>query len=136
MPTTTVTDTETKKVIGDFLEMGHADNIIAMFRQEPKYYEWVGELLVDERLNVRLGLAVMFEELIILDAKNVDRAIPSLIEVVETEGEPLYRGEAISLLGLIGNAISLPVIKKALKDKSPQVREMAEIVIEEIEVLQ
>lgn len=136
MPATTVTDTETKKVIGDFLEMGHAENIIAMFRHEPAYYEWVGELLVDERLNVRLGLSVMFEELRLLDPNNVNKAIPSLIKVIENESEPLYRGEAISLLGLIGDVTSLPVIKNALQDDNPQVREMAELVIEEIEVLQ
>lgn len=136
MTESTVSNQETKKVIGDFLEMGHAENIIAMFRHEPAYYEWVGELLVDERLNVRLGLNVMFEELITMDPENVNKAIPSLIDVVENEEEPLYRGEAISLLGLIGNAISLSVIKNALQDDSPQVREMAEIVLEEMEKLQ
>ena len=35
-----VSDTELKQVIADFLDQGHVDNIVAMFRREEKYYGW------------------------------------------------------------------------------------------------
>ncbi|HKJ64757.1 MAG TPA: hypothetical protein VJ969_05110, partial [Desulfopila sp.] len=59
----TVNDEELKKVIADFLEMGHVENIIAMFRRNPAYFDWSGELLEDDRFNVRLGLTILFEEM-------------------------------------------------------------------------
>jgi len=132
MTKSTVSDAEVKKVIGDFLEMGHAENIIAMFKHDSSYYDWTGELLVDERLNVRLGLAIIFEELALTDSEQVKNAIPSLVKVIETEAEPLYRGEALSLLGIIQDKTVLPVVKNALNDPSPQVREMAQMVLEEL----
>ena len=52
-----VSDEELKKVIADFLEMGHIENIVAMFRRYSKYYSWTGELLRDERFNVAPRLA-------------------------------------------------------------------------------
>ncbi len=58
-----VSDAELKKVIADFLEMGHIENIVSMFRQDPQYYMWSGDILKDERFNVRLGMTVLFEEL-------------------------------------------------------------------------
>ncbi len=50
-------------VIGDFLEMGHVENIMAMFKQDTSLYALSGELLRDERFMVRMGMAVLFEEL-------------------------------------------------------------------------
>ena len=38
----TVSNQELKKVIADFLDMGHVENIVAMFRHEPRYYAWTG----------------------------------------------------------------------------------------------
>ena len=61
--TNEVSDQELKKVIADFLDQGHVENIVAMFRREPKYYNWIGDILRDERFSVRLGVSVLFEEL-------------------------------------------------------------------------
>ena len=132
MPTekTEVTDHELKKVISDFLEMGHVDNIVAMFRSDPQYYEWTGELLDDERFNVRLGLSVLFEELKTLQPENLPLAIPSLVDALSSD-EPLIRGEAVSLLGIVGTDIALHHIKNIQNDTNPQVREIVQIVLEE-----
>ncbi len=54
-----VSDKELLKVIKDFLEMGHVENIAAMFRQDPRYFQWSGDILDDERFNVRLGVSVL-----------------------------------------------------------------------------
>ena len=125
-----VSDQETKKVIADFLEMGHVENIVAMFRREPLYYGWTGEILVDERFAVRLGVWVLFEELKELQPDWLTLAIPSLIKVVQYD-EPLMRGEAISILGIIGTEEAIELVRGMRDDPNPQVREMVEIVLEE-----
>ncbi|PHR27423.1 MAG: PBS lyase [Desulfotalea sp.] len=125
-----VSDGELKKVIADFLEMGHIDNIVAMFRQEPKYYTWSGDILRDERFNVRLGLTVLFEELKEIQPEQLEKAVPSLLPLLENESS-LLRGEAVSLLAIIDTPEAKEHIKSKRHDPSPQVREMVELVMEE-----
>jgi len=125
-----VSDKELQTVIADFLEMGHVENIISMFRHEPDYFRWTGIFLSDERINVRLGLAILFEEFRAIAPDMMTLAIPSLADLLHSP-EPLYRGEAISLLGFIGNEESLALIKEHAEDPSPQVREMVAMVLEE-----
>lgn len=125
-----VSDDELKKVIGDFLEMGHVENIVAMFRREPRYYLWTGEILDDERFAVRLGVSVLFEELQGLQPKKLALAIPSLAGLLEN-AQALIRGEAVNVLGIIGTDEAIGLVRRMLDDPSPQVREMAELVLEE-----
>ncbi len=127
-----VSDRELKKVIADFLEMGHVENIFEMFKQDSRYYDWVGELLDDERFNVRLGISVLFEDLKIHCAGDIHLAIPSLCKVLDN-GPPHVRGEAVSVLGIIGNSEARVCVSRALEDESPQVREVARDVLEEME---
>ncbi len=123
-----VSDDELKKVIADFLDMGHVDNIIAMFRHDPRYYGWTGEILRDPRLSVRLGISVLFEELRNREPDQLDLAIPSLIELLSAE-EPLLRGEAVSLLGIIGSNRAMARVRQQQNDPNPQVREMVQLVL-------
>lgn len=124
-----VSDQELKKVIADFLDQGHVENIVAMFRREPKYYEWTGDLLSDERFNVRLGVSVLFEELQAIQPDQLTLAIPSLVKILHAE-EPLLRGEAVSILGIIGTKEAIAQIRHLHNDPSPQVREMVQLVLE------
>lgn len=126
-----VSDTELKKVIADFLEKGHADSIFEMFKRDLRYYDWVGDLLDDERFNVRLGVSVLFEELKIHCPEDIHLAVPSLCKTLQ--GSPVHvRGEAINVLGIIGGADAIECIRKGLLDDSPQVREVAADVLEEL----
>ena len=125
-----VSDEELKKVIADFLEMGHIENITSMFRQDSRYYAWSGDLLRDERFNVRLGMAVLFEELKEIQPQTLVQALPSLLPLLE-DGNPLLRGEAVSLLALIGTPEALQHVEKMHSDPSPQVREMVKLVLSE-----
>lgn len=125
-----VSDEDLKKVIADFLEMGHIENIVAMFRQDPDYYAWTGELLRDERFNVRLGIAVLFEELKAIQPEKLEKAIDSLLPLLDDEN-PLLRGEAVSLLGVIGTREAKKHIHTKSNDPSPQVREMVDLVLTE-----
>ena len=124
-----VSDEELKNVIKDFLEMGHVENIMAMFRRDPRYYTWTGEILDDERFNVRLGVAVLFEALRPLQPERLELAIPSLKRLLLSPSA-LIRGEAINVLGIIGTDEAIEPIRGMRSDPSPQVREMAELVLE------
>ena len=126
-----VSDTELKKVIGDFLEMGHVENIVAMFRREPAYYGWTGELLNDERFAVRVGVAVLFEELKKIQPDKVGLAVPSLAKLLHSES-PTMRGEAVGVLGLIGSDEAIAHVQATSSDPNPQVREMVAMVLEEL----
>lgn len=129
-PQNEVSDEELKKVIADFLDQGHVENIVAMFRREPKYYAWTGEILRDERFSVRLGVSVLFEELQAIQPERLALAIPSLTEMLLAE-EPLWRGEAVSILGIIGTPEAVAQIHRLRNDPSAQVREMVALVLEE-----
>ena len=110
-------------VIADFLEMGHVENIMAMFKQDTSLYALSGELLRDERFMVRMGMAVLFEEMKALRPQEVALAIPSLLPVLGEE-TPWMRGEAVYLLGLIGTPEALAYLKPLTDDPEPQIREM------------
>lgn len=129
MDTFRVSDEETKQVIGDFLEMGHADNIIAMFKQDPGLFAWTGDLLHDERFAVRLGLVVVFEELAGIGHQQIGLAIPALQPLLD-EGAPAYvRGEAATILGLIGTDEALRLLRPLRDDADAQVREIVQDIL-------
>ncbi len=127
-----VSDSELKKVIADFLEMGYVENIFEMFKRDSRYYDWVGELLDDERFSVRLGIAVLFEDLKVHCSGDIHLAVPALCRALDN-GPPHVRGEAVNVLGIIGNAEARLCVNRALQDESPQVREVARDVLEELE---
>lgn len=126
-----VSDDELQRVIADFLDMGHVENIVAMFRREPRYYDWTGEILADRRFAVRLGVSILFEELKRLQPEELALAVPSLRRVLRSD-EPLLRGEAVSVLGIIGTAEAVELVRTGLADPNPQVREMAALVLDEL----
>ena len=115
-------------VIADFLEMGHVENIMAMFKQDTSLYALSGELLRDERFMVRMGIAVLFEELKTLRPQEVALAIPSLLPVLGEE-TPWMRGEAVNLLGIIGTPEALAPLKPQADDPEPQIREMVQDIL-------
>ena len=119
-----VSDEELKSVMADFLEMGHVENIVSMFKRYPEYFQWSGELLLDDRFNVRLGVAILFEELQAIQPEMTPLAIDSIAQLLQHES-PLFRGEAIGILGTIGTDRAMELISKMVSDDSPQVREMA-----------
>lgn len=128
-----VSDAELKKVIGDFLDMGYVENIEAMFRQDPKYYAWTGEILNDSRLQVRLGVSVLFEELRLSQPDKMVLAIPSLLALVHSvpPPPPFVRGDAISVLGIIGGEAAKAAVRTMVTDPDPQVSEVARDILEE-----
>ncbi len=126
--TNEVSDQDLKKVIADFLDQGHVENISAMFRRDPQYYEWTGDILLDERFNVRPRVTVLFEELHAIQPDKTALAVPSLVKLLDSEN-PIIRGEAVSILGIIGTSEAMTLIRSLQSDPSPQVREMVQLVL-------
>ena len=116
-------DIDMHQVIGDFLELGHVENIVAMFKKDRSLYDLTGDLLRDERFTVRLGVAVLFEELAVIRPLEISLAIPSLLPLLQ-EQNPILRGEAATILGIIGSSDALKQLKKLDNDPDPQVREI------------
>ncbi len=123
-------DSELIKVIGDFLEMGHVENIVAMFRRDPYYYKMTGDILNDERFNVRLGISVLFEELQKIQPKMTGLAVPSLVKLLKS-APPHVRGEAVSVLGIIANSKALAAIRPLVDDQDNQVAEIVRDILRE-----
>lgn len=115
---------EMVKTIADFIEAGHVENIVSMFKQEKEYYQYAGQLIRDERFMVRMGMAVLFEELAAARPQDVSLAVPSLLAVLEEE-TPYMRGDAATLLGIIGTDAAKEEIRKLLNDPDSQVKEIA-----------
>ena len=124
-------DEELLTVIKDFLEMGHVDNIVALFHRNHQYYSWTGAILDDERFNVRLGVSVLFEELRKREPEELDRARPSLLPLLKSEKAHI-RGEAVSILGIIGSKAACDAIKTMLQDKQSQIREVSADILTEL----
>lgn len=120
---TEVSDEELLKVIADFLEMGHVQNIVEMFKQDQRYYAWVGQLLTDERFAVRLGVSVLFEYLIEEKPEDLHLAIPSLTDAL-THETPMVRGEAVGVLSIIDSPDAIALIKTMKKDSDSHVAAM------------
>lgn len=130
--TAEVSDEELLKVIADFLEMGHVENIVAMFKQKTSYYKWVGTLLEDERFAVRLGISVLFEYLLEDRPEEVYLAIPSLATAIKHD-TAWVRGEAVSVLALIGTSEAVALVKTMVDDPATEVAGLARDIIEENE---
>ncbi len=125
-----INDSELKKTIADFIEMGHIENIVAMFRQERDYYQLTGDLIKDERFMVRMGLAVLFEQLKEERPNDVILAVPSLVAAL-TDKRPFIRGEVVNLLGIIGTQEARGYVHKHLNDPDPQIAEIARDILAE-----
>ena len=118
------------KVIGDFLELGHVDNILAMFKQDLTLYALTGDLLRDERFAVRLGVAVLFEELAVIKPADVVLAMPALVPLLK-ETNPVLRGEAATILGIIGGKEAIENLQILRNDPDQQVLEIVTDILQQ-----
>ena len=121
---------ELVQVITDFIEMGHVENIIAMFKQDLSCYSLTGRLIQDERFMVRIGVAVLFEELAGIRPNEVKLAIPSLTPLLSSP-TPSIRGEAANLLGIIGCKEAMAALSILRNDPDPQVKEIVSDILSE-----
>ncbi len=120
-----ISDPEMIKVIADFLDQGLVGNIVAMFKADTSYYPLVAEILKDERFAVRLGVSVLFEELKEVRPQEVTLALPALTPLLAKSTPAYVRGEAVSIIGIIGSGEALELLKPLVSDDDCQVAEIA-----------
>lgn len=120
-----------KILIADYMERGFLENIIDMFRHDKGLYPLIGELMKDERVRVRLGIAALVETLTEEDPENILGSIPSIAGLLRDQN-PVIRGDAAYLLGMIGHPDALPFLVEAAEDGNSEVREIVRESIEEI----
>lgn len=123
---------ELKKMIADYMEKGFLENIIDMFKHDSSLYSLVGELMTDERVRVRLGMSALVETLGKENPEHIKKAVPGILPLLKNP-EPVIRGDAAYLLGIIGHSDSIPLLKEAAEDdENPDVRLIAKEAIEDI----
>jgi hypothetical protein len=123
----------TIKMIADHMENGFLENIVAMFRQDKSYYPHIGDLMGDERMQVRIGTFALVETLMAEDFESIVSAIPGIAKLLKDEN-PTIRGDAAHLLGIIGHKDALPFLSAISDETSALVRETIEEAIEEIKL--
>jgi hypothetical protein len=118
-------------LIADHMENGFLENIVDMFRHDRSLYSLTGSLIQDERVRVRVGITALMEELKKLDSIHIIEAVTGLLPLL-SHTEPVVRGDAANLLGIIGDEDALLPLEKLLGDENEHVRLIAKEAIEEI----
>lgn len=127
-----INPSDLKKLIADHMENGYLENIIDMFKHDSILYSYIGKLMKDERLRVRIGVSALIETLSVEDPENVSKAIPSLLPLLKDQ-DSIRRGDAAHILGMIGNKDAIPFLKEIENDEDENVRTIVKEAIEEIQ---
>jgi HEAT repeat protein len=128
----TAENSDLNKMVADYMEGGMLDNIIDMFKHDKGLYSIVPDLLTDERMRVRIGVTALLEILIHEDAENVKKTVPQLVALLKNEN-PVIRGDAANILGIIGDADVVPILREMSKDENENVRIIARESAEDIQ---
>jgi HEAT repeat protein len=120
-----------KTMLADYMENGLLDNIIDMFKHDQSLYAYIGDLITDERIRVRIGATALVESLRKEDPGNIVKAIPHLLPLLKAE-TPVSRGDAAYLLGVIGGKEVVPFLNEIINDADSDVRMIAREAIEDI----
>jgi len=127
-----ISPAELKTMIADYMEKGFLENIIDMFKHDSSLYSLVGELMTDERVRVRLGMSALVETLGKEAPEHIKKAVPGILPLLKNPN-PVIRGDAAYLIGIIGESDSIPLLKEAAEnDENPDVRLIAKEAIEDI----
>ena len=108
--------------------IGYANKLIQRY---PQALENVIALMADPqaKINVRLGVGVMIEEMAESEAFKV--VIPRLIDYLSNK-DARIRGDACHYLSLTKDSSLIPVIEELLSDDSEEVREIAQDSLDEL----
>jgi len=120
-----------KEMLIDYMGRGFLDNIIALFRQDPSVYRFIGDMLGNDHIRVRLGATALVEELVREHRRELQSAVPGVVALLQHEN-PTIRGDAASVLGMIMDDASAGALEACLQDSHPGVREAARDALAEI----
>ena len=121
-----------KKMLADYMENGLLENIIDMFKHDISLYEYVSDLMTDERMRVRIGTIALLETLKKEDPQNIGKAVRSITPSLKDEN-PLIRGDAVYVLGLIGDQSTIPLLDEIANDADAGVRVIVQEAIHDIQ---
>lgn len=126
-----MTNDETKRMLLEYMDRGYLDNIIALFRTDGSLYQFIPDLLKDERMKVRLGAAALIEELMNSHAGEIRSILPHLIGLL-THENPNVRGDTAYVLGVIKDPGARDALRQALADANSAVKETAQEALDQI----
>ncbi len=117
---------ELRAMILDHMEKGFLENIIDMLRHDESLYPLVIDMVLDDRMRVRLGATALVEEMVRNNPASfgpIIQLIPSIANLLQDKN-PRVRGDAANLLDIIGHKNALPFLLNALDDEDANVREI------------
>jgi hypothetical protein len=120
-----------KKMLADYMENGLLDNIVDMFKHDKNLYIYIGSLIADERIRVRIGTTALLEILNKEAGEHIHEAVPSVLPLLKDQN-PVIRGDAANLLGIIGDTQTIPFLEELMTDEDQNVRIIAKESIDDI----
>ncbi len=108
----------------EYMGKGYLDNIVALIKADRSLFALIPGLLGDGNMRVRLGAAALVEELSAEYKIEMRAAVPGIIELLKHEN-PVIRGDAAYVLGIIKDLSSREALAASLHDSNPAVREAA-----------
>lgn len=126
-----MTDNDLKTMVLDYMEKGFLENIIDMFKHDESLYPLITDMILDERIRVRLGATALVEELSSGMRESLAPLVPRL-SLLLANPSPTIRGDCANLLGIIRHKDALPFLLEARNDEDGSVREIVKDAIEEI----
>lgn len=118
-----MTHKELRTMLLDYMEKGFLENIIDMFKHDESLYPLIIDMILDERIRVRLGAIALVEELVLFKKEYLIKLIPQIAELLNNLN-PTIRGDAAYVLGIINHKDALPFLLNALEDEDLNVREI------------
>ncbi len=124
-------DSETIRMLRDYMEKGFLENIIDMFRQDPSLWGAVPEMITDERSRVRIGTIALAEEYSSAHKDEIRKVLPEIAQGLKHK-EPTIRGDVVFLLSIAGQPSALEFLEVAIQsEEHPQIKnEMVELIEE------
>jgi hypothetical protein len=120
-----------KTMVLDHMENGFLENIIDMFAHDESLFPLVIDMILDNRMRVRLGATALVEEMVQKHPGPFIQLIPSIAKLLLDEN-PRVRGDAANLLDLIRHKDALPFLMQALDDNNANVREIVRDAVKRI----
>jgi len=125
-------DHDMKAMLIEYMGKGFLENIISLLKQDHSLFRFIPDMLGDDNLRVRLGATALVEELAGGYREELRTAIPGIIRLLGHDN-PTIRGDAASVLGMIGDRSTIDALQASLKDDHPGVREAAQDALLDLE---
>jgi hypothetical protein len=124
------TDVHQQELFASLLEVGRHDDAATRVTKDGGsalfFDHWRQSTLSD-----RIGLMLVAEAALELDAKTLGPILPELISLLDG-GDASLRGDTADLLGKIGSPKAYDALERLLDDPNPDIAEIAEEALEEI----